>query len=176
MASESNNIYMRLLAERFACRAYSGRPVSREDILAVLESARLAPSAKNKQPWIFMVLESEADRGAVIRSYNRGWIANAPVCIVACADHSRSWRRADGKDHADIDLAIAGEHICLAATSLGLATCWVCNFNAMQLAGELGLAEGIEPVAIFPLGYPADGVHAPVKSRRSMEDIVKWGK
>lgn len=166
--------FMQLAADRFACRTYSHRPVPREAVEAVIEAARIAPSAKNKQPWIFHVISSGADRAAVARAYSRPWIEKAPVCIVLCADHSQSWRRADGKDHADIDIAIAGEHIALAATALGLASCWVCNFNAMQLAADLQLPEGIEPVVIFPLGYPDNSFTPPAKTRKSSEQIVRW--
>ncbi|MDE7125084.1 MAG: nitroreductase family protein [Muribaculaceae bacterium] len=177
MRTDRYNEFVDLLSERYACRVYdSEKSVSREQILAVIEAARLAPSAKNKQPWSFIVLESPEDRAVVTSCYGRDWISKAPVCIVACAHHDSSWRRADGKDHADIDLAIAGEHICLAATSLGLASCWVCNFNAMSIAEALALPEGVEPVAIFPLGYQAEGIHVPEKSRRLLEDIVRWGR
>lgn len=169
--------FMALAGDRYACRVYdSARPVDRDTIKQVLEAARIAPSAKNKQPWSFVVLESEEDRRLVTDCYGREWIAGAPVCIVCCAHHDTAWRRADGKDHADIDIAITSEHICLAAAALGLGSCWVCNFNAMQLADALGLDEGVEPAVIIPLGYPAEGMRIPPKNRRPLDEMVRWGK
>ena len=73
---------------------------------------------------------------------------------MACTNHEESWhRRADNKDPADIDIAIAVEHLCLAATEQGLGTCWVCNFDASQCSTVLGLPEYIEPAVLIPVGY-----------------------
>ena len=77
----------------------------------------------------------------------------------------------DGKDHTDIDLAIAIEHLCLAATTLGLQTCWVCNFNAAEAARILGLGETEEVVALIPIGFPAE--EEPAKKRKSLSDILR---
>ena len=106
--------------------------------------------------------------------------------IVACADHRESWHRpADGKDHADIDVAIAVEHLCLAATEVGLGTCWVCNFDVALCRGALGLPSGVEPVVMVPVGLPsgvepvvmvpvgyAADAAVPEKKRKSLEDIL----
>ena len=72
---------------------------------------------------------------------------------------------ADNKDHADIDIAIAVEHLCLAATEQGLGTCWVCNFDASQCSTVLGLPEYIEPAVLIPVGYAED---EPVEKKRKM--------
>ena len=93
-------------------------------------------------------------------------LATAPCIIVACTNHEESWhRRADNKDHADIDIAIAVEHLCLAATEQGLGTCWVCNFDASQCSTVLGLPEYIEPAVLIPVGYAED---EPVEKKRKM--------
>lgn len=168
--------FMQLVAGRHACRTFTNKDVSKEILSQVIEAARLAPSAKNKQPWQFIVLSGDDDRAAIYRAYDRKWIMSAPAYIVICADHAQSWRRADGKDHADIDLAIAGEHMALAATALGLGSCWVCNFNVMELSSYLGLPEGIEAVAIFPVCYPDPSAQIPAKNRKAPEEIVRWGK
>jgi nitroreductase len=76
--------------------------------------------------------------------------------IVVCGDHTRSWHRTDGKDHADIDVAIAVDHMTLAAAEAGLGTCWVCNFNSMDLAKILNLPKGTEAAVMLPIGYPAE--------------------
>lgn len=166
-----------LARDRFSCRAYSDRPVEKDKMLAVLDVARLAPSACNHQPWMFLVVDSDELRESIFRSYDREWIRTAPEFIVACGNHDEAWHRGcDNKDHTDVDLAIAIEHICLAATSLELATCWVCNFDPTEISKAFNLPEGIEPIAIIPIGYPAEGTEIPAKKRKALHDVVKWGK
>lgn len=122
------------------------------------------------------MLEGEQGRDICSRAYDRDWIREAPAFIVVCGHHDESWHRAfDGKDHADIDVAIATEHICLTATTLGLGTCWVCNFDPAQLSADLHLPEGVEPVAIIPIGYPAYDEKAPARKRKDLDDILQWG-
>ena len=140
----------------------------------VLEAARLAPSAVNKQPWKFVVVRSEEAKKRLRACYDREWFTTAPAYIVVCGDHSASWKRpADGKDHCDIDVAIATEHITLSAASLGLGTCWVCNFDAVACKAMLGLSDSWEPCVIIPIGFPAtDSV--PSKSRKGLSEIVSY--
>lgn len=169
--------FYELAATRYSCRNFTDRQVDRDLVAAVLDAARLAPSACNRQPWIFVVLDTAEGRSAVLESYQREFIRPVGTFIVACARHDVSWHRADdGKDHADIDVAIAVEHICLAATSLGLGTCWICNFNPTTLRAALGLPGEIEPVAIIPLGYPAPGDTPTPKKRVQLDEIVRWEK
>lgn len=165
-----------LVKQRYSCRNYSDRPVDRDTVVAVLDAARLAPSACNRQPWEFLVIDSEPLRSKVIESYNRDWVKNAPVFVIVLGIHEQAWKRpCDGKDHTDIDVAIAVEHMCLAATAVGLGSCWICNFDAPKLAADLGLPYGVEPVAIVPLGYPAEGSQIPEKTRKPFDQVVKWG-
>lgn len=100
----------------------------------------------------------------------------APVIIVICGDHSRSWRRPDGKDHLDIDAGIAVDHMTLSAAELGLGTCWVCNFDSMLCHTILGLPSNIETIALLPLGYPADevDVNRHDTKRKSIDEMVLW--
>ncbi|NLW60572.1 MAG: nitroreductase, partial [Firmicutes bacterium] len=116
--------FLELTKKRYSVRKYKDQPVEREKLLQVLEAARNAPSACNFQPWHFIVLTDETIKSKVAETYPRDWFKKAPVVIVACGDHSVSWKRADGKDHCDVDLAIAVEHMALAAAELGLGTCW----------------------------------------------------
>jgi nitroreductase len=162
-----------LAAERYSLRKFSDKPVEKEKILQVLEAARLAPSAVNYQPRHFIVVTDEELKAKIAEGYSRDWFANAPVVIVACGDHSTSWKRRDGKDHADIDVAIAVDHLTLAAVELGLGTCWVCAFDAGHVHKVLELPEEIEAVALIPLGYPADESR-PLKKRRELDEIVSW--
>ena len=100
-----------LAQDRRSCRNYLPQPVDRSLLLAILDAARLSPSAVNRQPVRYIVLDAEADpevRDIILKVYNRPWIATAPVYIVAVGMHNQAWHRpCDGKDHADIDVAIA---------------------------------------------------------------------
>lgn len=174
------NLYsslMQVMAERYSCRDYDTRRAPGRDLIdAVLDAARIAPSACNRQPWRFMVVEGEHARSIISRAYDRAWIATAPAFIIALGDHSAAWHRpCDGKDHTDVDVSIAVEHICLAAASLGLGTCWVCNFDPKVIAGAFSLEPSLEPVAIIPIGYPAADAKVPAKSRKQLDEIVIKG-
>ncbi|NLC53759.1 MAG: nitroreductase, partial [Firmicutes bacterium] len=135
--------------------------------------ARNAPSACNFQPWHFIVLTEEKIKSKVAETYPRDWFKKAPVVIVACGDHSVSWKRADGKDHCDVDLGIVIEHMALAAADLGLGTCWVCAFDAKRCHEILELPDNLEVIALLPLGYP-DEERIPDKNRKPLEEIVTW--
>ena len=148
--------FLELAKSRYSCRLYSNQELSKELINKVLECARIAPSAKNAQPWHFVVVTQSPLLEEIASCYEGSWLKTAPVIIVACGDHSVSWRRADGKDHCDIDLAIAIDHITLSATDNGLATCWICKFDAIRCANILRLPAHISPIAIIPLGFPEE--------------------
>ena len=163
--------FLELVKARYSARAYSDRVVEQEKIDYILECARLAPSAVNFQPWRFIVVESEEKRTALHACYAQEWFQQAPLYIGVCGDKSQSWtRRRDGHDHADIDAAIATEHICLAATEVGLGSCWVCNFRPQVVNEVLGLEGEVYPVAIVPLGYATD--EPAEKRRKSLDDIL----
>lgn len=167
--------FIELAKKRYSVRSYLDRPVEKEKLLQVLEAARIAPSAVNKQPWNFIVVTNENTKNKIAETYPREWFKTAPAVIVVCGDHSKSWKRKDGKDHCNIDVAIAIDHMTLAATDLGLGTCWVCAFDAKQCHKILGLPENLEVIALIPIGYPADT--APEnKNRMDISEIVSWEK
>lgn len=178
--------FSNLIAAGRSCRAFDiERPVEHDLVRAIVDAARIAPSACNRQPWHFVAIdlgpESAGAREAVLKVYPKPWIATAPTFIVCCGNHAEAWHRAcDGKDAADIDIAIATEQLCLAATALGLGSCWVCNFDPRPLAEALALPADVEPVAIIPIGYPKsdaeDGEYRPATSRKNLDDILSWGK
>lgn len=164
--------FLDLVKKRYSVRSYEQREIEKEKMGYIMECVRLAPSAVNFQPWRFIVLTDKELMDAVKSTYKREWIQTAPCIIVACANHEESWhRRLDNKDHADIDVSIAVEHLCLAATEQGLGTCWVCNFDAALCRQVMSLPENIEPVALIPIGYPAE-TEIPEKKRKSMEEIT----
>ena len=147
------------------------REVEKEKLEYVMECVRMAPSAVNKQPWRFHIV-SEADGKAKLQQcYNRDWFKTAPMYIIASVLHDEEWVRSDGKHHGDIDIAIAVEHLCLAATEQGLATCWVCNFDAVLCKELFAMPESEEPAVVIPIGYADDETRP--KSRKTIDQIVE---
>lgn len=172
------NSFLELVRKRFSCRSFLDKSVPKELIEKIFEAARVAPSAVNNQPWLFAVISEVTLKKMIASCYSRPWLESAPIIIVACGDHNRSWRRADGKDHCDIDVAIAIDHLMLAATDNGLATCWVCKFDVMKCSSILELPAHITPVALIPLGYPKDTIDSEkhLEKRKLLCDIVFWDK
>lgn len=169
--------FLEICKTRFSTRSFENRPVGDDVLNYLLECARFAPSAVNYQPWHFIVVRDDARKKAIQDCYNRDWFRSAPLYIVICADHQQSWvRKTDDKDFAEIDVAIAVEHICIAATEKGLGSCWVCNFESEKLHETLQLPTHIEVVAILPIGYPDLNIYpeTPIKLRKPLKETVHY--
>ncbi|MDE6634673.1 MAG: nitroreductase family protein [Bacteroidaceae bacterium] len=163
--------FLELVRNRYSCRAYKTLSVEKEKLDYIMECVRLAPSAVNKQPWHFRIVSNEEKKAKMQQCYNREWFKTAPLYVIASVRHDEEWVRADDKHHGDIDVAIAVEHLCLAATEQGLATCWVCNFNTVLCKELFGLSEDEEPTVIIPIGYADD--EPKEKMRKAIHEIVK---
>ena len=166
-----------LSAQRYSVRSYSGEPVTEEQLQYILECARLAPSAVNLQPWKFYVMTSQQDRELLQQCYKRDWLSQAPMYILLTVQHDVEWVRSDGKRHGDIDIAIAAEHICLAAAEQGLGSCWVQMYRRglndgttadTVIRGILDIPDNYHVLCIIALGYPED-----TKASHD-EDDLKW--
>jgi nitroreductase len=161
------------IRERFSARDFADRPVPASLIIELLEKTALAPSAVNYQPWHFIVISEKETLTAIWPVYHRAWIREAPVIIVACVNHHESWKRSsDGHDFGEVDVAIAVDHLTLVATSAGLGTCWVCNFDAAACKKILKLPEHMQPLVLVPLGYPVK--EPPRKIRKPISETVSW--
>ena len=166
--------FSQLVIQRHSVRRYKNRPIEEHKLMQVLNAARMAPSAVNFQPWHFIVVTQPAKLELLHNAYKRDWFKSAPVVILACADHSHSWKRgSDGKDSADIDVAIAVDHLTLQAAELGLGTCWVCNFDVQRCAEAFKLPGTIEPIVLIPIGYPEEE-EIPEKKRKLPYAIIHW--
>ena len=163
--------FLELVRSRYSCRSYQPQSVEQEKLEYVMECVRLAPSACNKQPWRFRIVSSEDGRKGLCECYEREWFRSAPLYIVASVLHDEEWVRGDGKQHGDIDVAIAVEHLCLAAAEQGLGTCWVCNFDVERCKRVLSLAANEEPTVLIPIGYPADKPKE--KQRKDIKLVVE---
>jgi nitroreductase len=170
------NNFLDLAKKRYSVRNYLDKPVEDEKLHYILECGRVAPSAANSQPWHIIVIREFELRKKLAISYNRPWFLQAPVILVICGDHDIAWRRADGKDHTDIDASIIIDHMTLAAAEQGLGTCWICNFDARKCIEILQLPINIEPVAYLPLGYPGNEPDDRNRHliRKNLDEIVHW--
>lgn len=161
-----------IINNRYSCRAYAATEVTEEQLDYIKECVRLAPSAVNKQPWKFHIVRSEEGKAKLCQCYNRDWFKTAPMYIIASVLHDEEWVRADGKKHGNIDISIAVEHLCLAATEIGLGTCWVCNFDASLCTELFNLPENEEPAVVIPLGTPECEI-SPKKRKPTSEVFVE---
>jgi len=166
--------FFELIEQRYSVRAYQSKPVEEDKLRKVLDAARLAPTAANRQPFRIIVVKTEGRESELKRIYRADWFAQAPLVICACAVPGEAWARSDGKDYYDVDTTIAMDHLILAAANLGLGTCWIAAFDPVAAKEILGLPDDIEPVALTPLGYPADTPRA--KHRKSLADLVKYDR
>jgi nitroreductase len=161
-----------LIRKRRSIRAYADRPVEREKIERLLEAARLAPSASNRQEWRFVVVtEAEVRRKLAQAACDQAFVGRAPVVIAACADTDGHVMRC-GQPCYPIDVAIALDHMTLQAVAEGLGTCWIGAFNEAPVKELLGIPPDIRVVELLTVGYPA-GPPGPL-SRLAIEQIVHW--
>ena len=163
---------------RRSLRAFTNKPVPDKDVMKILDAARQAPSAGNLQPWEFIVVRDvEIKKGLAQAALNQTFIEEVSVVIVVCADKSRSSRRYGSRGSSFFciqDTAAAIQNLHLAAHALGLGTCWVGAFNEAEARKLLSTPPNIRPVAIIPVGYPAEKpTHRP---RRPLTEIVHHEK
>ena len=167
------NVY-EAIRTRKSVRSYQDRPIEEDKLLRVLDAARLAPSASNRQEWRFIAVRDPALRRAVAESTKHGFIGQAPVVLVCCAEDQKHIMRC-GLPCYPIDASIAIDHITLAAVEEGLGTCWIGGFDADHVKKALGIPDGIEVVELLPIGYPTDPAPKE-KTRVPLEEIVRYDR
>lgn len=172
---------------RKSIRRFSERAIEKEKLKQILEAARLAPSWKNWQCWSYIVIDDTQlirELAATGGFGSNTWLRDAPCVIVACGDPKGSGDRNDIRYYA-VDVAISMEQLVLAATDLGLGTCWIGIFEESVLKSSLNIPDDLKIVALTPVGYPADkgffyyklrSKATNTKRRRSMTDIVHYNR
>jgi nitroreductase len=157
---------------RRSIRSYKSDPIPKELLDKILEAAVIAPTAKNLQSYRLFVIDVKKITDKLLQIYSREWILTAPVLILICSIPETNWVRADGKNYSDVDSAIVMDHIILAATDLGLGTCWIGAFDAKAAKEILKLDDGLEPIAFTPVGYVKEV--APPRIRKTTGDLVTY--
>jgi nitroreductase len=167
--------FFEVIGSRRSIRAYKPDAVEDATLERVLDAARLAPTANDQQPFRVIVLPTQGREAELRRVYDRAWFVSAPYVLVVCHVAAEAWvRPADGKNFAVVDATIATVHMILAATALGLGTCWIAHFDVPAakalLSAAPGWEPGWEPTAMTPLGYPAE-TPGP-RPRKALGDMV----
>ena len=159
---------------RRSIRAFTDQPVSDEEVEKLIEAARWAPSAGNIQPWEFIIVrDPQVKHGLCEAALNQTFIEEAPVVIVVCANPMQSSKGYGSRGtnlYCIQDTAAATQNILLAAHAMGLAACWIGAFNEEEAKKVLGVPDELRPIAIVPVGHPAEKPRA--RPRRHLNEIT----
>lgn len=160
------------ITQRCSIRAYEDRPVEPAKLQAVLEAARLAPSGNNRQPWKFVVVQDAQAREEMMAACRgQTFIGQAPVVIAACGLMPERIMSCQVPGDP-VDVAIAIDHMTLAAVELGLGTCWIGSFDQDAVRKVLGIPSTAWVIEVLTLGYPAETGRP--KTRKALDEIVCW--
>ena len=170
-----NKSFLDLAKSRYSVRKYENRAVEAEKLNAILEAGRIAPTAANQQPCIFLVLNNEE---AIEKLYKACNPHGAPLAVVVCADKSSAWVRPfDKANMGEIDSTIAADHMMMCAQDLGLSSCWITYFDPKIVRREFNIPDDIIPFNILAIGYGADEPQSPdrfAQTRKPLDAIVKY--
>jgi len=159
------------IEKRYSARKYERREVVQAKLLKIFEAVRLAPSAKNFQEWRFVIARDAATIQELSQAAFQKFVGGAPLVIACCAE-TDGYVMTCGLEAYPIDVAIAIDHMTLAATARGLGTCWIGKFNADEVKRILRIPAEIKVVELLLLGYPADSWRP--KQRLSLDTIMKY--
>jgi nitroreductase len=162
--------YFEVIKGRRSIRSYKPDMVEEDKLNRILEAARLAPTACNLQSFRVLVIPTKGRENELKQIYKPSWFIEAPYVLCVCSLPGGCWVRRDGKSYGEVDAAIVMDHMILAATSLGLGTCWIGAFHADVAKSVLGLDTSWEPIAFTPLGYANEAPNA--RSRKPIDEIV----
>ena len=167
---------LKLMGDRYSCRRYSTEAVKEEDILKILEAAKIAPTAHNEQPQRIYVVKSEEGKAKLMKDFKFDF--KAPCYLVCGYNLDEVWRNdLDGdRESGDIDVSIVITHMMLMTDELGLGACWIGRITPELVKKNLNIPENVKVVAVLSLGYHRED-DRPSKLhtiRRSNEELVKF--
>lgn len=146
--------FSEVISKRYSVRGYLDKEVEKEKLEYVLKAATIAPTGVNYQPFKVFVIDTKKNKDALSEIYSAPWFVEAPYVICVVAKKDEAWvRKWDGKNISDIDATIVMDHIILAATDVGLGTCYIGAFKANNASEFLELSDSEEAVLFTPLGY-----------------------
>ena len=165
--------FIDVINERYSVRGYLDKEVEKEKLEYVLNAATIAPTGVNAQPFKVFVIDTKKHKDALSKIYAAKWFCEAPLVLCVVAVKNEAWTRPwDMKNIGDIDATIVMDHMILAATDVGLGTCYIGAFKKNLAHQFLNLAENEEAVLFTPLGYPnADPRDTP---RKKLDEFVVY--
>lgn len=168
--------FYEVIRERKSVRKYKPDPISDEVLNRILEAGRIAPSAKNIQPWHFIVIKNPEIKEQVAEaSRGQRFMAQAPIILCGCALEDIAWGSMGGyMSSFAVDLAIGMDHMILAAANEGLGTCWIGAFDEKDVKKILNVPDNVRIVALTPIGYPAEEPRD--RGRKLLKEIVSYDK
>ena len=163
-----------VIQKRYSCRSYEDTPVPEEKLKSILEAARLAPSASNRQPYKFIIVKNKEKREKLAEAAaGQIFIGEAPIIIAGVSLEPERIMSCKVPAYA-VDIAIAMEHMALQAFAEGLGTCWIGAFSQEEAKKVLEIPEEYKIVALMPFGYPADSPGP--KDRKNLDELVSYEK
>ncbi len=163
---------IKVINSRYSVRAYKPDPIDDDKLFAILNAARMAPTASNRQPFKIIVIHSRGREEELLSIYSSPWFVQAPLILCVCGLPEMGWVRKDGRVYLYVDIAFVMDHMVLAASELGLGTCIIAAFDEANARRVLAIPEEVEPVLFTPLGYPADTPGT--KERKELADLVGY--
>ncbi len=165
-----------VIRRRESVRSFDpARPVDMKVLERILEAGRIAPSAVNRQPWAFLLVSSAGMLEKVRRCYDKPWFRDAPHVLAVMGRRAEAWNSRGGRNSLEIDLAIAMDHMILAAENEGVGTCWIAAFDENELPRALGLANDELVFCITPLGYPRQGwERKKERPRKALSEVARF--
>jgi nitroreductase len=164
--------FIELINKRHSVRSYKSKRFNKEKLSIVLNAARLAPTASNRQLFQIIVIYTKGKEQELLTIYQKSWFVQAPLILCVCGLPTIGWIRKDGKQYLDVDATIVMAYMILAATDIGLGTCFIAAFDVMNARKVLLLPEDVEPILFTPLGYPND--LPGIKIRKNIEELVRY--
>lgn len=175
MFSEEDKRYFDIVSKRKSVRSFRSDEIEEEKVSLLLDAIHRAPSAANRQPWHFVVLRGE-DKEKINHLFDHPGFRTAPLALAACAEPQSAWvRKSDGVNFAWVDVTIAVTEVTLAATALGLGSCWVAAMDVGAVKEALCLADHVEFISMVILGYPKDPLKAELKDRKPLDRFIHYG-
>ncbi|MHA2232740.1 MAG: nitroreductase family protein [Candidatus Hodarchaeales archaeon] len=161
--------FSKVIQDRRSIRKYRPDAVSEEKLTRILDAARIAPTAANRQPFHLIVVKNP--RRYLSDRVRQTWVLDAPIVVIAFCDSEKAWvRQWDSQDFSFVDTAIAMDHLILAATAEGLGTCWVAANDPAKLEELLPTELQMKFVALTPIGYPV--AEPAEKSRKDLSELI----
>jgi len=162
--------FLELAKKRYSVRAYKSTPVEDEKLKYILEAARMAPTGTNRQSFQLIVIHTAGREKELRPIYDKDWFVQAPIVICACATTIQGQPYTEGGSYRNV--AIVMDHLILAATDLGLGTCWIGAFNPDAAREILGPPKEVKPIVFATVGYPDDEPRP--KKRKSIDELVRY--